>query len=126
MCAVKEINGWESISSVICIKRMVKRKNKITQEIAYFISSLSDKNPVNFFSEGIRKHWSIENNLHYVKDVTFMEDTSKIRAGNSPENMSLVRNIAINIFKKNNFNNIAQAIRLVSNDIFKIWEFISE
>ena len=107
------------------VNRKIKGKEKVTEETAYFISSLSSKNPSSFFSEGIRKHWSIENGLHYTKDVTFREDASKIRVGNSPENMSLFRNIAINIFRKNNFNNISQAIRLVSNDITTLWNIIT-
>ena len=119
------IKNWESIQSVIKIERIVNRgKKKLTKEISYFISSLSADNSPSFFSEGIRSHWSIENGLHYVKDVTFKEDASKIRTGNSPENMSLFRNIAINIFRKNGFNNMSQAIRLVSNDIYKIWQLI--
>ena len=119
------VKNWESIQSVIKIERIVNRgKKKLTKEISYFISSLSADNSPSFFSEGIRSHWSIENGLHYVKDVTFKEDASKIRTGNSPENMSLFRNIAINIFRKNRFNNMSQAIRLVSNDIYKIWKLI--
>lgn len=119
------IKNWESIQSVIKIERIVNRgKKKLTKEISYFISSLSADNSPSFFSKGIRSHWSIENGLHYVKDVTFKEDASKIRTGNSPENMSLFRNIAINIFRKNGFNNMSQAIRLVSNDIYKIWQLI--
>mgnify|MGYP003551793225 FL=1 len=124
---MENIKDWESIKSVIKIERIVNRgKNKLSKEISYFISSLSSDNKPSFFSKGIRNHWSIENGLHYVKDVTFREDASKIKTGNAPENMSLFRNISINIFKKQKLNNISQAIRLVSNDINKMWEFIIE
>lgn len=101
---------------------MVQSKSRCTKETSYYISSLS--NSEYFFANGIRKHWHIENSLHYVKDVTFKEDKAKITLGHSPDNISLLTNIAINIFRQNHFKNIAQAIRLVSNDINTIWKLI--
>ena len=52
-----------------------------------------------------------------MKDVTFEEDASKIRTNNAPQNMSTIKNIAINILRKNEYENMAQAMRLVSNNI---------
>ena len=69
-------------------------------------------------------HWGIENSLHYVKDVTFKEDHSKIITGNAPENHSIVRNIAINIFRENEFESIISGIRLCCNKIFKLRDMI--
>lgn len=97
---------------------------KKSQEIAYFISSLPVTTKASIFNQGIRSHWSIENSLHYVKDTTFKEDACKIRTNQAPENLSLLRNIAINTFRNNGFSNLAQAIRLVSNDISKIWQLL--
>ena len=114
ICPLKE---WETIKSAIKVERLVISKARTTKETAYFVSSLSVDNSEQFFAEGIRKHWHIENSLHYVKDVTFKEDKAKITKGHSPDNISLFTNIAINIFRNNQFTNIAQAIRLVSNDI---------
>jgi hypothetical protein len=70
----------------------------------------------------IRNHWSIENSLHYVKDVTFDEDRSKITSGNSAESMSVIKNIAINILRHNNYKNLKQATRLLSVDIREIYK----
>jgi predicted transposase YbfD/YdcC len=47
-----------------------------------------------------RQHWSVENNLHWVLDVVFREDDSRIRKDNSPQNMAVLRNIALNILKQ--------------------------
>lgn len=123
---------WIGLQCFIQVTRIVKRrvsktkKLKTTKETAYFISSLSPLlTSAKEFNQGIRSHWSIENSLHYVKDKTFQEDGSRIRTKNAPQNMSLIRNIAINIFKKHNYDNIAQATRLVANDIFGLWELIS-
>ncbi len=62
--------------------------------------------------------------MHWVKDVTFKEDDSKIRMGEAPPALSTIRNGALNIFRKNGMNEIAKAIRLVSNDIEKLCELI--
>jgi predicted transposase YbfD/YdcC len=77
------------------------------------------------FSDGIRGHWRIENSLHYVKDVTMKEDTSRTRTKNAPQNISLMKNLALNLLRQAGYTNIAQAIRLVANDIPKIWEMVS-
>jgi predicted transposase YbfD/YdcC len=106
------------------VRREAITKIKRTKETAYFISSLPATTKAKLFYEGIRSHWRIENGLHYVKDVTFKEDRSRIRTGNSPENKSLIIDIVINIFRKNNYTNMAQAIRLVGNDIKLMWKMI--
>jgi predicted transposase YbfD/YdcC len=106
------------------IKRKIKTKTKRTTETAYFISSLPSATKAKVFYDGIRNHWQIENSLHYVKDVTFREDRSRIRTGNSPQNKSLIIDIVMNIFRKNNYTNMAQAIRLVGNDIKLMWKMI--
>jgi hypothetical protein len=67
----------------------------------------------------------IENTLHYVKDVTMKEDASKTRTGNAPQNISLIKNLALNLLRQSGYTNIAQAIRLIANDIPKIWGMVS-
>ena len=49
------------------------------------------------FAQGVRSHWSIENQLHWCLDVAFNEDDSRIRSGYAPENMALIRHIALNL-----------------------------
>jgi len=115
---------WMGLQSIIEIERVVERNKENTIEIAYYISSLSSGTSAKEFNQVIRNHWLIENSLHYVKDKTFHEDESKIRKGSAPQNLSIVRNIAINIFRKHGYKNIAQAIRLVSDDLVKIHRMI--
>ena len=106
---------WIGIKQLISIERIVDRQGKKTKEMAYFISS---KNTNAFkYKEGIRLHWNIENSLHYVKDVTLKEDASKIVTGNAPQNLSTIKNISINIMRKNQYKNMAQAMRMVANNI---------
>lgn len=106
---------WKGLQQIIGVHRIVIDKGIKSEEMAYFISSRNE-NAI-MYSEGIRSHWQIENSLHWVKDVTLREDASKIKKGNAPQNISTIKNICINIFRQNKYEGIAQAIRLVANDI---------
>ncbi len=114
------------MKSFIKVERIVKTKEKISKEVAYYISSLSPFTNPKTINEGIRSHWSIENSLHYVKDKTFLEDASKISKKNAPQNFSIIRNISINLLRKKGYDNIAQGIRIVANDIRQLWGMILE
>lgn len=104
------------MKSLIQVDRIVTNKEKITVEIAYFISSLSSSTSAKTFNEGIRSHWGIES-FHYIKDVTFKEDLWKVTTKNAPANYSLIRNMVINIFRKNNLHNIQETIEKCANNV---------
>ena len=72
--------------------------DKVTIERRYFISSLD--NSAERFGNAVRKHWGIENNLHWVLDVAFREDESRVRKDCAPENMAMLRHIALNLLKQ--------------------------
>lgn len=106
------------IKEIIKVQRTVHYKQSDkppSEETAYFISSKSMS--AKEYNHGIRAHWSIENSLHYVKDVTFGEDASLIRTGKAPANFSIIRNIAINLFRRLDCISFPQAIRLFGGDI---------
>lgn len=71
----------------------------------------------------IRNHWGIES-YHYKKDVVLREDYSKIKKDNSPCNMSIIRNIVLNIFHSHKINNITQTMRLLRNNTIKMLSMI--
>lgn len=121
---IEGISGeWAGLRQIVAVYRRIKKNGQISEETAYFISSKPDGNAL-MYAQGVRGHWAIENGLHWVKDVTLKEDKSKIRTGNAPQNISTLKNIGLNIFRKNNYTTIASAIRLVANNINKLCELI--
>lgn len=87
---------WSNLRSFGMVHSKVEQQGKVTEDVRYFISSLED---ISTFSEAVRKHWGIENALHWCLDMTFQEDYSRIRKDHSAENMAVVRHIALNILK---------------------------
>jgi predicted transposase YbfD/YdcC len=71
-------------------------------KILYYRSKalLPGRGSATLYEEGVRSYWEIENPLHWVKDVTLKEGTSKIKMGNAPQNISTIKNRCINIFRK--------------------------
>jgi predicted transposase YbfD/YdcC len=55
---------------------------------------------VKVFGHAVRSHWGVENSLHWVLDVIFREDDSRIRTGYGAENFNVIRQIALNLLKK--------------------------
>lgn len=110
--------SWAGIKSLIRVERIGTRGGKRYHEVVCYISSLIDQ--AKEFACGIRGHWSIENSLHWVKDVILNEDKSRISTGNAPCNLSILRAIAMNLLRQNGHTSITIAHRFLSNDIDKL------
>ena len=119
-----DTSQWRGIKEIIKIERTVYTPNKESPsiDISYYISSTHLT--ASQYNKGIRSHWAIENSLHYVKDVTFCEDASRIRMGNAPTNFSIIRNIAINALRRLDFTSFPQAIRMLGGNIPKLLEVL--
>lgn len=89
---------WRNLRSVAMIEYKRSCHGKTSLEYRFYISSLAG-DPQQFLS-AIRQHWGIENKLHWVLDVAFGEDHSRIRSGFAAENMALLRHIALNLLKQ--------------------------
>ena len=108
---------WMGLKRIIQVNRRIDhiKAQKMTEETVYYITSLiKDAADLN---QGVRAHWHIENTLHWTKDVVFKEDASKIRTGNAPENISLIKNWVMAVFRKNGFKSMTKAVRKTANDI---------
>jgi hypothetical protein len=86
--------------------------NDLRSEFTYGITSLSPEkaNPSRLL-ELNRAQWSIENKVHWVRDVTFDEDRSRVRKHSGPQVMASLRNLSISLLRMAGATNIAQAIR---------------
>jgi predicted transposase YbfD/YdcC len=86
---LQKMHKWPGLKAVGKVMATVRRKGKETTEIRYYISSLTlDAGQLNNIA---RKHWSIENQLHWRLDVVFNEDKACIRNDNAAENMDILR-----------------------------------
>lgn len=91
------LNNWANIKSIIKIEHINWLTN--STEVRYYISSLPH-NEVQRIAAAIRFHWQVENNLHWVLDVVFREDDSRVRDRNSAQNLSWMRKIATYLLKQ--------------------------
>lgn len=67
-------------------------------------------------ADHLRGHWQVENRLHWVRDVTYGEDASRVRTGNTPRAMATLRNLAISALRHAGHTNIAKALRHMTRD----------
>ena len=90
-------------------ERQIIRHNhiEVKNETRYYISSLSAT--AREFGVRIRDYWGVENKVHYVRDVTQGEDASRIRTTPLPRIFALARNFALNLYRDQMFENMAQA-----------------
>jgi predicted transposase YbfD/YdcC len=100
--SVRDRALWPRLRSMVGIVSSRVVGGKASDEVRYYISSR--KASAKVFQRGVRTHWSIENSCHWVLDVAFREDDHRLREGHAPENMSLVRKMALAMLKKANAN----------------------
>ena len=105
--------AWRKLAYVGRLKRSGTRKEKgvVTEvvETVYFITSKKDLT-AHEAAKHLRKHWSIENNLHWQKDYTFLEDRHTLRVGNAPLVMTFLRSMCISLFATYSFASVTTTI----------------
>ena len=98
LACFSDLKKWSSLNSILMIKTKRELKEKTTEDVRYYISSCVA--PAETMLNIVRKHWQVENNLHWTLDVTFREDESRIRKDAGPENYAIIRHIALNVLRK--------------------------
>ena len=95
--SLEALRTWPNLHTVLAVEslRSTNGTPKVETEIRYFLSSCRD-DPI-VLGRAIRQHWAIENALHWVLDVTFREDDSRVRDRSAARNLALLREIALNL-----------------------------
>jgi predicted transposase YbfD/YdcC len=94
-------NEWPSLNSIVMIQSERRINGAVSCETRYYISSLVATNTrgARKVAKAVRSHWGIENCLHWVLDVAFREDDCRVRMKNGPQNLAVMRHIALNLLK---------------------------
>jgi predicted transposase YbfD/YdcC len=90
--------AWPGLRSVAAVTAERRVGETVTTETRYYLTSLP-ADPVRI-GQAVRAHWGIENGLHWVLDVAFREDDSRVRSGNAAQNLALLRRLALTLLKR--------------------------
>jgi predicted transposase YbfD/YdcC len=111
--------GFPHASQVLQVTRKTRdlHSRRRRTVVVYAVTSLAhaQASPARL-ADLLRGHWSIENGLHWVRDVTFTEDASQVRSGTAPQVMACLRNLAIGVLCRAGPVNLAAALRFHSRD----------
>lgn len=103
---------WPGAQQACRLTRTTWRNGQSHLEIEYAITSVPrSRAPAAQLLAWWRGHWGIENKLHYVRDVTFGEDASRIRTASAPQILAATRNLVLSLLRLWKQPNIAAALR---------------
>ena len=106
--------GFAGVRQLFRLERQVtfKKTGKVRSEMTWGMTSLppSAANAAQM-NQIVRQHWRVENASHWVRDVTFLEDGSRVRCGNLPQVMAALRNTCIGLIRRVGWSNVAAARR---------------
>jgi predicted transposase YbfD/YdcC len=89
---------WKDLSSIGRVEAERRNGEQVERETRYYISSLAGD--AEEFGSAVRAHWGIENQVHWILDIAFREDESRIRKGHGAQNFAVLRHIALNLLKQ--------------------------
>jgi predicted transposase YbfD/YdcC len=95
---LNEGGQWKNLVSIGMVEAHRSVDGKTSVETRFYISSLPGD--AKELLAATRGHWGIENSLHWVLDISFSEDESRVRTGNAAENLALLRHMALNLLKQ--------------------------
>lgn len=119
LATLPDAEQWRGLQSIVLVESERDVDGTVSRERRYFISSRPPE--ARTLAGAIRAHWEVENALHWVLDVTFREDDSRIRRGHGAQNFSTLRQFALNLLK-NEATNISvrkKRVRCALNDKFR-------
>jgi predicted transposase YbfD/YdcC len=106
--------SWQGVERVFCLRRTVEQRGRVRCQTVYGISSLSPKQAgASRLLELVRRHWWIENRLHWRRDVTLREDHCQVRKGVAPQVLATLNNLVLAIFDFLGVRNVPQQMRIL-------------
>jgi predicted transposase YbfD/YdcC len=107
--------GWVDVGLVLEVEAQVgwpgKPGRQTRHEARYFLSSLPATTPPAHALQAVRRHWHIENRLHWPRDVTLGEDACQVRSGSAPQVLAALRNAVVGLLRHRQAPNLAAALR---------------
>jgi predicted transposase YbfD/YdcC len=95
---IRDLDHWDGVQTLVLITSERRIGDQVEIQDRYFISSL-DNDPERILAAK-RSYWGIENGLHWVLDLAFNEDRSRVRKDHAPENLAVMRHMAVNLLKQ--------------------------
>lgn len=99
---------WAGLQSVGRVESLRTTPSGTSRQVRYFLCSLpaQTQKDVRLFARSVRRHWGIENRLHWVLDIAFREDACRLRKDHAPENLAIIRHIALNLLRQDTTSKI--------------------
>jgi predicted transposase YbfD/YdcC len=113
---------WQGAKTILCVERRRCTADHCSIHRAYYLSSIATT--ARLCHDMVRGHWSIENRLHWPKDVVLHEDDTYGRNPNALLNASLFRSITINLLRLNGFKSLTAALRKLANQVETIFQLL--
>ena len=101
------------LAAIAMVETRVERAGRTETERRYYLSSA--KLDARTFAQAVRAHWHVENRLHWVLDVVFHDDLARLRTGYGPQNMAVVRHMAMNLVRNPNDKHSLKVRRKLAN-----------
>ena len=95
---LQERHKWPGLKGVVMVESAREMRDKVERETRFYITSLTL--PASQMGSIVRKHWAVENSLHWVMDMVFRDDECRVRTDHAPANFTTIKHIALNLIRR--------------------------